>query len=236
VQAMSTRILYVEDDYDVRTMLHDLLRSEGYDVVALSTAEDAVKVLETSRFPIFLTDYNLPNRNADWMLRVASQRGYLADTTVIVLSGAVDPKGIDGHQLLQKPVDVDVLLATVQHALSGRLDNAHELEGQEPSGDTDVILKLYFSGVSAESRRAVRNLRRVLKEFDPDRIRLDVHDISDREAPVAPLEQDRIVVTPTLVRKHPLPKLWILGDLSKVEVVRDMITAGLTGTISSDAT
>jgi circadian clock protein KaiB len=236
MQEMSTQILYVEDDYDVRTMLHDLLRSEGYDVVALSTAEDAVKVLETTRFPIFLTDYNLPNRNADWMLRVASERGYLAETTVIVLSGAVDPKGIDGHQLLQKPVDIEVLLATVQHALSGRLDDAHDLEGQEPPGNIDVILKLYFSGVSAESRRAIRNLRRVLQEFDPARIRLDVHDVTDREAPAAPLEQDRIVVTPTLVRKQPLPKLWLLGDLSKVDVVRDMINAGLTGTIASDAT
>ena len=227
---MGTRILYVEDDYDVRTMLHDLLCSEGYEVVALSTAEDAVKLLETTRFPILLTDYNLPNRNADWMLRVASERGYLSDTTVIVLSGAVDPKGIDGHQLLTKPVDVDLLLATVRHALSGRLDDTHEPEGQAPSGEGHVILKLYFSGVSTESRRAVRNLRRLLKEFDRHRIRLDVHDISDRAAPVAPLEQDRIVVTPTLVRKHPLPKLWILGDLSKLEVVSDMINAGLSGT------
>lgn len=232
---MSTRILYVEDDHDVRTMLQDLLQSEGYDVVALSTAEEAVRVLESTRFPIFLTDYNLPNRNADWLLRVATERGYLTHTTVIVISGAMNPRGVEGHRLLQKPVDVDVLLSAVQHALSGRFDD-HQDGGQEMAeqraGEATIVLKLYFSGASSESRKAVRALRRLLKQFDPARIRLDVHDINDRQSSAAPLEEDRIVVTPTLVRKQPLPKLWILGDLSNVEIVKDMIAAGLAGTVA----
>lgn len=230
---MPTPILYVEDDDDVRTMLCELLASEGYDVVAFSTAEEAVTELEKNSYPVFVTDYNLPNRNADWMLNVASQRGLLTNTVVIVLSGAVDPKGIDGHQLLRKPVDVDVLLSTVEHALRGGFDEESTADHPRPPGSptgAEVVLKLYFTGASSESRKAIRNLRRVLENFHPHLIRLDVHDVSDRAVPVGSLDEDRIVVTPTLVRKYPLPKLWILGDLSKVDVVEAMIHAGLSGT------
>jgi hypothetical protein len=39
----------------------------------------------------------------------------------------------------------------------------------------------------------------------------------------ASTEADRIVVLPTLVRHAPAPKLWIAGDLSEVERVREAI-------------
>jgi DNA-binding NtrC family response regulator len=223
-----TRLLYVEDDADLRAMVTDLLAAEGYEVVAHSTAEAAIAELERGRFPVFLTDYNLPQNNADWLLRVASERGLLLDTSVIVLSGAVNPHGIDGHQFLRKPVDIDILLATIEHALTDRLDRAAEDVVAVQDG-ADVVLKLYFAGVSIESRRAIRHLREVLSRYDPARIRLDVHDVSDRQASLVPLEEDHIVVTPTLVRKYPLPKLWILGDLSRLEIVEDMISAGMSG-------
>lgn len=225
---MDIPILYVEDDRDVRAMLKELLEAEGYDVTACATAEEAIVELERRRYPLCLTDYNLPERNADWLVRVAAQRGLLETTAVIVLSGAVDPRGIDGHPFLQKPVDIEQLLSTIDHALSGRLEARAAAPVAAPAGE-GVTLKLYFAGTSRESKRAVRNLRRALRQFDESRITLEIHDIAEDNATRA-LDEDRIVVTPTLVRKHPLPKLWILGDLSAPGVVEDMISASLAGT------
>lgn len=226
---MATKILYVEDDRDVRVMLEELLAAEGYEVTAFATAEEAIAELEKVRYPLCLTDYNLPNKNADWLLRVAAQRGLLDDTAVIVLSGAIDPKGVEGHRLLQKPVDIELLLSTIGRALANHLDDRAG-GAPAPEETAAVVLKLYFAGTSSESRRAIRNLRRALKKFDAAQIRLDIHDIAERCDQTAPLDEDRIVVTPTLVRKHPSPKLWILGDLSNLVVVEDMIAASLAGT------
>jgi CheY-like chemotaxis protein len=112
------RLLYVEDDEDIRSGLAFLLTNEGYDVVSLSTAEEAVEELQHHRYDLLLTDYNLPNRNADWMLTVVQENGSMPRTRAIVLSGDSEPRGIDGFRFLQKPVDVDALFAALDDALA----------------------------------------------------------------------------------------------------------------------
>jgi hypothetical protein len=77
-------------------------------------------------------------------------------------------------------------------------------------------------------KQAIRNLRRVLQQFDPDRIRLEVHDVAAiGDDAAAALEEDRVVVTPTPVRRHPLAELWVFGDLSQADAVPDLVGAGL---------
>jgi hypothetical protein len=41
-------------------------------------------------------------------------------------------------------------------------------------------------------------------------------------------EEDRIIATPTLVKKHPGPKVWFVGNLSNTEAVEEMTEPRLT--------
>ena len=219
---MRPRILYVEDDDDVRAMFRDLLEVEGFDVVPRRTAEEAVATLRREEFDLFLTDYHLPRQNADWIFRRTADEGLLGETPVIVLSGAVNPQGIDGHPFLRKPIAIDDLLETIRRVL--RVPPAKTPHTEQGSG---VVLKLYFRGVSGESMRAIRNIRRVLKQFPADMVRLSAHNIDDLGTTESSLNEDRIVATPTLVRQQPLPRIWIVGDLSDTGAVEDAIRMGL---------
>ena len=57
--------------------------------------------------------------------------------------------------------------------------------------------------------------------YDASRFRLTIVDVAHGgdDAWYQSLEEDRIIVTPTLVRKSPGPKTWIVGTLAPNEVV-----------------
>lgn len=73
------------------------------------------------------------------------------------------------------------------------------------------LLRLYITGKSARSERAIANLRRLCVEalrgdYDMEVIDLVEHpDLSSVE---------RILATPTLVKVSPLPMRRVIGDLS----------------------
>lgn len=218
---VAQRILYVEDDEDIRDTVTMLLEQEGYHLTATATAEDALAALARSRFDLLLTDHQLPGENGAWLIRTAAERGLLGDTPVIVLSGAYDPPDLGGRRLLRKPVRQEVLFAAIEDVMPRR---APDRPPPGPRGDVVLRLTLYVSGPSAASRKAERNLGLALRGVDPAQVEVTVHDLSTDEASwTAAVEEDRIVVIPTLVRHGPLPKIWVAGDLSATEQVRDVV-------------
>ncbi len=73
------------------------------------------------------------------------------------------------------------------------------------------LLKLYITGQTARSMRAVANLRRICDEYLGGLYDLEVIDVLQRPQ-VA--EDERILATPTVVKEVPLPARRIIGDLS----------------------
>ena len=93
-----------------------------------------------------------------------------------------------------------------------------------------LSLTLYVTTSSHVSQKAIRNLHRILSKFDEGRIRLKISDVahpSRDSLPGQSIDDDRIVVTPTLVVRVPGPKVWIAGDLSEGHMVEDAIKRGL---------
>jgi CheY-like chemotaxis protein len=214
------RILYVEDDDDIRDTMTMLLQHEGYHVTALASVELALDELARRRYDLLLTDYRFRTRNASWLIDTAAARGCLGDTPVIVLSADDRPDGIAGHRLLRKPVSLETLLAAFDQVLPTRGGPPVAVAG----GAAELRLTLYAAPESQASRRAMRNLERVLEGVDPAAVELVVHEVTPADPSwVKAAEEDRVVVLPTLVRGTPRPKVWIAGDLSEVEVVRDAI-------------
>ena len=78
------------------------------------------------------------------------------------------------------------------------------------------ILKLYVSGDTLRTRRAIANLKEFCDRNFPQSSAIEIIDVV--KAPqIAELE--RILITPTLVREFPLPQERIIGDLSNTEVL-----------------
>jgi CheY-like chemotaxis protein len=223
---MTRDILYLEDDHDMRSVVTEFLRDEGYDITSVATATDALAALMRERFGLLLSDYHLPDHHAGWLLKEAKERGLLDDTHVIVLTSESNPRGVDGPLLLHKPVEGSVLLTEIARRVQAPI-TASALVAAAPPASSVVRLSLYVSS-SLDSMKAMRNLRRILQTFDARRVELAVHDVTAGDPQcLASIEEDRVVVTPTLVRRAPRAKVWILGDLSKRDVVEEMIREGL---------
>ncbi len=87
-------------------------------------------------------------------------------------------------------------------------------------GSEDYTLRLYVSGATQASSRAVVNARRLCEKHLGGRYTLDILNIADH---VALAKQDQIVAAPTLIKLAPSPLRRFIGDMSNVE----RILAGL---------
>jgi circadian clock protein KaiB len=76
------------------------------------------------------------------------------------------------------------------------------------------VLRLYVTGMTPRSTRAIQNIKKICDEELKGRCDLQVIDIYQR--PVL-AEGEQIIATPTLVKKLPLPLRRFIGDLSDTE-------------------
>ena len=76
------------------------------------------------------------------------------------------------------------------------------------------VLRLYLTGATPTSVRAVRNVRKLVEQYLADRCDLEVIDIYQRPALAV---DEQIIAAPTLVKQFPLPIRRFVGDLSNTE-------------------
>jgi len=90
-----------------------------------------------------------------------------------------------------------------------------EAAGRRPTAER-YVLRLYVTGMTPRSTRAVENVRTICEEHLHGRYDLEVIDIYQQPT-LAKGEQ--IIAAPTLVKKLPLPLRRVIGDLSSTERV-----------------
>lgn len=76
------------------------------------------------------------------------------------------------------------------------------------------LLKLYVTGLTPASTKAITNIKKICEEHLKGRYELDVIDIY--QSPVL-AKGEQIIATPTLIRKLPLPLRRFIGDMSNIE-------------------
>lgn len=82
------------------------------------------------------------------------------------------------------------------------------------------VLRLYVTGATTRSRRAIVNLDGICREYLKGRYDLEVIDVYQKPTLA---KDEQIIAAPTLIRKLPLPIRRIIGDLSD----RDAVLLGL---------
>lgn len=81
---------------------------------------------------------------------------------------------------------------------------------------SEYVLKLYITGKTARSQRAIANLRKLCDEELGGQYDMAVIDILERPRLA---EDEKIIATPTLIKQLPLPLRRVIGDLSDLEKV-----------------
>lgn len=76
------------------------------------------------------------------------------------------------------------------------------------------VLRLYITGSTPNSTRAIVNIRKICEEHLHGRYELEVIDISQHPTLA---EGEQIIAAPTLIIKLPLPLRRFIGDMSQTE-------------------
>ena len=103
-------------------MLAELLESNGYNVIKVSSGKEALRVLtEEIKVDLLIIDYNMPEMNGVETIQEIQKLNF--DLPVILSSGLVDPgeganlEKLNIATLVQKPYEFEVMLETIQNII-----------------------------------------------------------------------------------------------------------------------
>ncbi|MBA3018093.1 MAG: circadian clock protein KaiB [Proteobacteria bacterium] len=97
------------------------------------------------------------------------------------------------------------------------LDSTEAFERSLASPQKETyILRLYVTGTTPQSVRAIANVKKICEEHLKGCYELEVIDLYQQPQLA---EGEQIIAAPTLIKKLPLPLRRIIGDMSKTERV-----------------
>lgn len=119
--AQALRVLVIDDDAAIRTLLETVLGADGYIVKTLDDPTAAEAVVREGRFHLCLLDLMMPRQ--DGVATLERIRRVDRDLAVLIITGypsvetAVDTMKLDAMDYLRKPFTVEDLRAAVDRAL-----------------------------------------------------------------------------------------------------------------------
>jgi DNA-binding NtrC family response regulator len=114
-------ILVVDDDPEMRALLLDVLRNEGYDVVEVKDGTEAVLALRARRFDLILMDKNMPGPSGLDLLpgfrRVCPESQVVLMTAFGDVPSYMEAVEKGAAEYLFKPFRMEELKAAISKAL-----------------------------------------------------------------------------------------------------------------------
>ncbi|GAB3537753.1 circadian clock protein KaiB [Pontibacter brevis] len=86
----------------------------------------------------------------------------------------------------------------------------------EPVVTEKYMLRLYITGMTPNSKRAVENIKEICEQHLKGRYELEVIDIFQQPMLA---EGEQIIAAPTLIKQLPHPLRRLIGDMSNTEKV-----------------
>jgi signal transduction histidine kinase/CheY-like chemotaxis protein len=120
----SRTLLYVEDNADVRSVMSEMLRLSGYEVIEAANGNDALAAVLVKQPDAILLDIGLPDMNGYEVARQIRLMPTRGNIPIIALTGfgqsrdkdAAAQVGYNAH--LVKPVDPEELMRTIEAVLA----------------------------------------------------------------------------------------------------------------------
>ena len=219
-------------------MLVTALEIDGHQVDEADSAPAGLRMLRARHYQLVLSDYAMPGGTGTWMLHEANRLGLMQDSVALIITAHPDVSDLADVEVISKPLDLDFFLEQVRRllvtgprsAMSGGAARGDSVSPpsrdseppQPPSepGSPKIEFVLYVSSASPASVQAQRNIEKLVSQCDRSEVKLTVCDLV--RDPLAG-EADRIAFTPTLVKKYPEPKMWLVGNLRDPHILVDLL-------------
>ncbi len=146
---MNDRILIVDDDDDIRDSMREFMKKAGFNSLAASSAEEALKILKKSPVEVVITDIILPGQDG---LELTDLIKANCDIDVIVMTGHSDNYSYEeainkgASDFIFKPVRLEEVLLRLRRVLRERQltkERVQILEKLEKLAITDGLTRLH---------------------------------------------------------------------------------------------
>jgi hypothetical protein len=176
-----------------------------------------------------IIDLRLPDGSGVEFLRDATDEGLLAESAAVILTGH-DFEQPDDIRVFHKPLDLESFLdRTAQMVAQTRKRRAsprrqtglNRSSANDGHGDNShkIELVLYTSPASEKCQKALRTIYSVFEKYKASQVRFTICDLSRS----AGADDEPVLFTPTLVKRGPGPRTWIVGNLDQPELLIDLL-------------
>ncbi len=119
---MGKKILIIDDETDVATMLMYRLRASGYEVIMASTGKEGILKAETEQPDLILLDYKLPDIRSAEIVEQLKFSSQLAAVPVILITASVEEiaekaQECKASDYIAKPIGPEELMRKVRAQL-----------------------------------------------------------------------------------------------------------------------
>jgi DNA-binding response OmpR family regulator len=139
------RILVIEDEPDIQTLLRFNLQREGHAVTVAGTGNDGLHELRRGHYDLVLLDLMLPDRDGLEVCRVMRADANLAGVPIVMLtakgeeSDVVLGLGLGADDYVTKPFRVKELMARIKVRL-GRSDDVDSMGSKKRLQIQDLVI------------------------------------------------------------------------------------------------
>ena len=129
------RILIIDDEPQIRSMLTLMLEREGYEVVEAPDGVEGIKVYRQNPADLIITDLIMPNKDGIGM--IIDLKKEFPDVKIIAMSGGglnkpdgylKGAKKLGASCTLTKPIDREEMLRAVRDILKDSLDQENQAQ------------------------------------------------------------------------------------------------------------
>lgn len=159
------KILLVDDEPRMLSLLNSLLKAEGYEVASVQDGSRVPDLIESDAFDLMITDIRMTPIDGIALLKIAKEKR--PEMPVIILTAygsvetAIEAMKIGTFDYVTKPFKMDELLITIQRALEYSRALTENLELKE-----ELVGRYKFENIVAESP-AMRNVCEMIKRVAP---------------------------------------------------------------------
>lgn len=158
---MKSKILLLEDDYNLSETIAEYLQEQGFEVVAVFNGEEAIEKSYEENFELFLFDVNVPKKNGFEVLKELRKDGKTTPAIFITSLNSMDSleegflSGCDDY--IRKPFELKELLLRVQTLIKKEFSKKNEI--------LQITSNITFNTISNELRCDDEEIKLNLKEL-----------------------------------------------------------------------
>ncbi|CAH1043640.1 response regulator [Halomonas sp. TD01] len=175
----SPKILVVEDDPDIASLLRIMLEDAGYRVAICHSGAEALESIEAGNWDLISLDLMLPDVSGLDIIRRLKKQAATADIPIVVVSAKVNQGQLeldteaDNIAWLAKPIDQQKLIELVRHQLSqGHCPKILHVEDDVDLHD--ILSAMVSDHLSLERAGTLADAKRLLKQHAYDAVLLDI--------------------------------------------------------------